>query len=133
MINTGIIGSDIPSYCIVSKQSMKKAGMILNFQEDTVQIFRLKLNLHVREYGHCALTLCKLQYLLDEDQINSFIKVTLSSNKTLSTEQKGLKLHHLFSSSPPEKLLWLIKKDDFKPQALIMKISQDCQVCKEYY
>ena len=56
-IRTDVVDSDIP--LLLSKSSMKRAGMIINMNDDTVHVFGQRLPLHTSSLGHYILPIYK--------------------------------------------------------------------------
>ena len=63
MLNTNIVASDIT--LLLSKKSMKKANMILDFKNDHAVIFDQSINLLVTKSGHYALSINPYKTILN--------------------------------------------------------------------
>ena len=52
-IDCDVVEEDIP--LLFSRSSMKKAGMLLNFQDNTVEVFNKTLPMNITSTGHCTI------------------------------------------------------------------------------
>ena len=132
-IVTDIVSSDIP--LLLSKDSMKKAGTKLNFQDDTALILNQKVNLHATSSGHYMIPLTKKQNLLDKIQHNSNTNITLTCTSAMSTKEMAIKLHRQFAHPSSDKLIKLVKSSSQYNEDLcnqIHSVSKNCTICKEY-
>ena len=126
IIKTNVVECDIP--LLLSKTAMKKAGMIFNMKNDTVEIFGKIVSLKVITSGHYCLPLNRS---LNEENIN---EVLFSINDS-SLKQIAVKLHKQFAHPSSEKLIKLIKKSGCYDGHLIeeiQSISDSCDVCLKY-
>ena len=126
--------SDIP--LLLSRSSMKKANMDLNFEDDTVKAFNQDINLVVTKSGHYVLPLTLPCQLLSRCGADPRFYVTLSGEHTKSKEEIPVKLHRQFAHPPAHKLNQLLnsarvpwsKDKDLKEE--IIKVSKNCSTCK---
>ena len=63
MLNTGIVASDIP--LLISRKSMKKADMTLDFKNYNVMISGESIQLMVTKSGSCAIPVCWYSTILN--------------------------------------------------------------------
>ena len=106
MIETDIVHSDIP--LLLSRSSMKKANMHLNFEDDTVKAFNQDINLVVTKSGHYVLPLTLPCQLLSKCGADPKLNVTLSAEHTKSKEELAVKLHRQFTHPPAHKFNQLL-------------------------
>ena len=76
-----IIPSNIP--LLLSKRSMKRANMKLNFENDTITAFGQPINLIVTKSGHYAIPIPNNKRILNDfNTIHHHITLTLTNNKS---------------------------------------------------
>ena len=130
-ILTDVIDSPIP--LLLSKRSMKKADCLLNFADDTVNMFGRAIKLHCTSSGHYFV---KLTGLGDECQANEILFVKGLSVKSDTDKKKAaVKLHKQFSHPSCEKLLRLVKQAGVKDKQFLKMIEEtplDCEVCVRF-
>ena len=134
-IEVDIVPKDIP--LLLSKAFMKKGGMLLDFQHDTLQMNDQIIPLNTTSTGHYLLPLTKsTQFLSSMETHQDQITLTLSS--TLSNPQIASKLHRQFAHPPKDKLLrllhragepWSNNEELFKS---VETVSDSCDVCQRY-
>ena len=56
-IETEVVDKELP--LLLSKKAMKKAGMMIDFTNDSVQIFGFHINLKITSSGHYTIPLSK--------------------------------------------------------------------------
>ena len=119
MTVANIVKNDIP--LLLSRASMKRAEMVLDFETDTAEVLGNKVNLHCTSSGHYCLPLTNL---LLQDKPNSCVLIVLHTLnlKQLSRSEKmkkAMKLHRQFSHASKEKLCKLVKESkDFSDRLL---------------
>ena len=122
MIDTEVIKSDIPM--LLSKQSMKDMGMVLNFINDTAVIDGQKINLSETSSGHYIIPL-----LADEQEIH----VTLQLDEDRGQMKKKIvKLHRQFAHPGKESFTKILKQSklyDVTVQSCIDEIYANCDIC----
>ena len=77
-IITDVVDSDIP--LLLSKDPMKRAGTCLNFENDSVTMFKKKIPLRCTSSGHYHIPIIKP--LLDTSKFKHFIEEISSKNKS---------------------------------------------------
>ena len=109
MISTDVVSNDIP--LLLSKKAMKKAGMVLDFSNDTAEFGGENISLICLSTGHYAIPLTKFILRKDVDLVRH---ITLYSTgqkmQNMSKEEKNkkaLKLHRQFCHATKEKLIKL--------------------------
>ena len=129
MIKTDVVESDIP--LLLSIDSMKRAKIKLDLENDTAEILGTKINLNHTSSGHycvpidnaqeiCVESVCQVQlHLLNEKEQNNAL----------------LKLHRQFAHPPAFKLESLLKdagvwREEFAER--IQRINDSCDLCKAY-
>ena len=117
---------------------MKKAGVVLNFGNDTARILNDTLELVGTSTGHYCILLTNM---LLNDKINSKVSIVLHTTaiRSLTEKQKrekALKLHRQFSHASKEKLCRLVKESkDFNDNDFLKKIEEcvdSCDLCIKY-
>ena len=105
-IEADIVDADIP--LLFSKDSLKKAGMAIDFLYDTAFFLGQCLPLSVTTSGHLILPITKYALLLNQKDkpINMILSADSSS---MSKEGIAKKLHRQFAHAPPEGIVKLLK------------------------
>ena len=133
---TNVIAKDILS--LISCDSMKKAGMTIDFENDITKVFRKTINLNVTKSGHYTLPLTPATQLLVDHKILPRVHTTLVCNSSLSKKGIALKLHCQFAHTPSHKLLALITDaghpwaNDYEFKDKIKALSAFCRTCHLY-
>ena len=135
-IESDVVDCDVP--LLMSRSSMKRANMHLNFENDTSNAFNQDINLIVTKSGHYAIPLTVPRQLLHEFERNGSVNITLSAEHSMPKTAIANKLHHQFAQPPPEKLLRLLnsagnpwsKDEELKHE--IKLISKNYSTCKLY-
>ena len=103
MLNTDIVASDIP--LLLSRKSMKKANMTLNFKNDHAVVFDQSIQLLVTKSGHYAIP-------INNPYKTSGVNLGVNTNITLvetennkSINDIAIKLNQQFAYPLPIKLL----------------------------
>lgn len=129
-IVTEVVDNDIP--LLLSKASMKKAGVILNFNSDKVNILGSDVYLQTTSSGHYCISLSDFVIF---EKGNTPVKVILHTTalKEMPLEEKkkkALKLHRQFSHASKEKLCKLVKdSEDFNDCEFLKIIENVCDTC----
>lgn len=136
-IESDIVDADIP--LLLSKDALKKAETILDFNNDIAIMFGQKQTLIPTESGHYAIP---LSITTDERLVDKQIVLINSSMKSDSkpTPYKiALKLHRQFCHCRAEKLIKLIRAssvwDEDEVEDIVKElriISANCDICKLY-
>ena len=126
VIVTDVVESDIP--LLWSTEDMKKAQVVLNFKNDTAEIYGSFVNLQNTTSGHYCVPLMPGEILVEDVLITK-------SKKNENIPKKLLHLHRQFAHPPMEKLVKLLKdagfwEDDFTK--ILENIHEQCVTCKEF-
>ena len=108
MLNTDIVASDIP--LLLSRKSMKKAKMTLDFKNDHAIIFDQSIQLLVTKSGHYAIPI-NPSYKTILNNVTSGVNTNITLLATENSKSKNdiaIKLHGEFAHPLPEKLLKLL-------------------------
>jgi hypothetical protein len=74
-IGADIVKENIP--LLFSRESMRKAEMLLNFKDNTVQVFDSSIPMNITKTGHCTIPISPATQLIQRIDDND-VKVTLS-------------------------------------------------------
>ena len=104
-IITDVVNSDIP--LLLSKDTMKRAGTCLNFEDDTAMMLKKKIPLSCSFSGHYYIPITKLP---DKRKVKyiPFIKENSSKN-TAEKIKIAIELHRQFSHPSSKKLCDFVK------------------------
>ena len=114
---------------LLSRSSMKKAGMVLNLVDDTALIFGKTVKLDMTSLGHYTLPIFapasskRIEYVL------------INEVESKDNSKIAIKLHRQFAHPSAEKLKKLIKdagKDDPELIKCIDKVTEACETCMKY-
>ena len=135
-IETEIIDANIPM--LLSKDAMKRAGTILNFITDQVEMLGEIHDLVSTTSGHYAIPLSKANSKCNDNAQNQITLISKCIKETQDNPKKiAAKLHRQFCHCSAEKLKLLVQNSKiWNDNKLLLKeidlISQNCQVCKRY-
>ena len=128
-IHTDVVDSDIP--LLLSIDSMKRAKIKLDLENDTAEVLGENIALNYTSSGH---------YCVPIDNANSVAvehvcAVKLHELNTSDLRNALLKLHRQFAHPPQVKLISLLKdagawREEFG--AVISDISEKCDLCKRF-
>ena len=127
-INTDMVKSDIP--LLLSKRSMKRAGAKLNLQDDTAEIFGVKVTLNETSSGHYCIPIDK-----EKTTVESICAVNIEELSSSDKFKTLVTLHRQFAHPPEGRFIALLRdakawNSDF--QGIVTKIYEQCEVCKLY-
>ena len=124
-IRTDVVDSDIP--LLLSKSSMKRAGMIINMNDDTVHVFGQRLPLHTSSLGHYILPIYKTP-------TTALVNEVLVNSSCDSDEKIILKLHKQFAHLAPDKLKKLLVSAGRGKNFLdiVDQVSKNCEICQKF-
>ena len=134
ILNTDIVPSDIP--LLLSRKSMKRAGMTIDFKNDQAIAFREQIQLMNTKSGHYTIPIRPYNTILNNIATSTNTAVVLIGTKTKT--EIAEKLHRLFAHASSDKQLKLLNsagdpsKNDEELKTLIKKISAKCQICQLY-
>ena len=120
MLQTDVVEKDIP--LLMSKQSMKKCGSVLDTRTDTIQMFGENINLITTSSGHYAVPItskCNLIRSLDENSNQKF--TLLSTIQHPDRHAIAVKLHRQFAHPPPDRLIKLINQSNLSADSSLKK------------
>ena len=138
-LETDVIDADIP--LLLSKGAMKKAYTVLNFNEDTVSMFREEHKLVKTSSGHYAIPLTTSRKIANSedtyDVSKSYCFLTTNRNSRKEKGSMVRKLHQQLCHCCSNKLKQLIKtsklwKYDDEIVQLVDEISSTCDIYKKY-
>ena len=136
LISTDIVDRDIP--LLLSRESMKRANMAIDFKTDVAEVFDSKVRLNVTKSGHYTLPLTKPAQLLTALGCKADVNVTLHVASEMKVEDQAKKIHKQFAHAPLDRLLNLVKtagepwaSDDALKNALKF-VSDNCKTCAVY-
>ena len=130
MLNSEVINYNIP--LLLSKASMKKAEVTIDFMNDSVSFFEKNMKISFTNTGHYCIDLTK-------DKVNdldlAFICEEINSANDVDKTKIAQKLHRQFGHPDSKKLKSLLqdaKLDDETLLKAIDKLSEECESCLKY-
>jgi len=136
-IETDIVDVDIP--LLLSKESLKMAGTVLDFNHDSALMFGEQQTLIATESGHYAIPLTPaVDSMQIDEQITLLNKVHKDEN-AFDTRKSAEKLHRQFGHCSAERLTRLIQTsklwNEENEKLLsdeVTRVSKECNICKQY-
>lgn len=134
-IDVEVVKADIP--LLLSKTSLKKAGTVLDLQNDQATMFNKPVVLQFTSSGHYCIDLTGGD-MVPEAEVENDSQIVLMIDSQLDEKEKinmSRKLHKQFGHASSEKLINLLKKagntdkDIFK---CIEKVVSECVTCQRY-
>ena len=136
-IETDIVDVEIP--LLLSKESLKLAGTILDFNCDTALMFGEKQTLIATESGHYAIPLTPAVDSMQVDEQITLINKAHNNGNSFDTRKSAEKLHRQFGHCSAERLVRLIRMSKLwnseNEKSLIVevnRVSNECNICKQY-
>ena len=128
---------------LLSKNAMKKANTVINFENDKVTMFGKDINLIFTSTGHHAVPLnTKPRITYDEEEISQKdVKVLFSNADKLQSsdtaEKKKItkKLHCQFGHTSSKRIKKLLTDGNIQDECLFKlpeDLDEDCQICKRF-
>ena len=135
MIEADIVDAEVP--LLFSKDSLKKAGMAIDFKFDTVDFLNQCLPLSVTSSGHYILPITKYSLMLNcsSKPVNMVLTAEYS---TKSKKEIAWKLHRQFAHAPTERIIKLLKSakepwnEDKDLFDALQSVFKECETCNKY-
>ena len=124
-INTDVVESNIP--LLLSIKAMKKAGMVWDFKQGTIEVFGKVVQLHISSCGHHSIPI-----IISEISVKECALIAFDSDDPVMVH-KWLKFLHLqFAHPPKDKFIDLLNnagswKDQFRNT--LNDIYEKCRTC----
>ena len=132
-IEANIVANETPM--LMSRSFLKKAQMIINFDDDMAQILGNQVKLNCTSTGHYCIPLTKL-LLSDKDSSQSPVVLHTTTIKNATRKElidKAVKVHRQFSHASKEKLCKLLKQSPgFDNEEFLDTVKEQydlCEVC----
>ena len=138
-IETDVIGNDIP--LLLSKEAMKKANTVIDFQNDKISMFGKEINLKFTSSGHYAIPINSNSRVAYHDSREKSIPVYFSNldkieHANYSEKNKMcIKIHRQFSHASGKRLKKLLVDGgitDKEMLKIIETIHDNCEICVKY-
>lgn len=125
-IRTDVVDASIP--LLLSKESMKRAGMVIDMNSDTVTVLGKRVNLETTSLGHYILPIFR-------PPTSEMVHEVLVASSSQSVESVALKLHRQFAHPTSEKLKKLLKnanRTDAKLLDAVDSVTSKCDICLRF-
>ena len=139
-IEANIVEKELP--LLLSKASLKRAGAVLDFTNDTMRFSGDCVDLFETKSKHYCVPLCNKRRMTigPPDRKTPHLVMTISEEGLFGTDEKEIrrkveKIHKQFSHPPSDKLKTLLKTAGFKrPEYMkaIDEVSSSCKICLMY-
>ena len=132
-VNVDIVADNIP--LLLSKRSMQKANMKLDFSNNSIQVFNENIKLFETKSGHYALPLTHARQVLTETINNNKEHFTLTVLNCKTDYQVAKKLHAQFAHAPYDRLVKLVNSagkkwsENVNLKKELKKVSEECNTC----
>lgn len=126
-IKTDIVDCCIP--LLLSRSSMKTAGMIIDLKSDTVMVFGKTVKLGTTSMGHITLP------IIHPPTVRRIECTLLCNTDGVNKKSLALKLHKQFAHPSADRLRGLLKnagKDDPDLLRAIDLVTENCETCVRY-
>ena len=140
MIEANIVEKDLP--LLLSKASLKKAGAVLDFTNDTLKFNGECINLFETQSKHYCVPLCNKKRLVigPEHWKRPSLVLTVTEEAMFGKDPQEIKrkvekLHRQFSHPPSDKLKTVLKTAGFERREYLQaidEVSNNCQICLLY-
>ena len=135
-IKADIVEAEIP--LLLSKASMKKAGMQIDFENDKATAFGESIPLQTTNTGLYHFPITKPTQIMQTVTNNPSESVTLIATRAKTNSEIATKLHRTFAHPASDKLLKLINNagpqwaENQELKKEIISVSENCNTCKLY-
>ena len=129
ILQTDVITSNIP--CLVSKAAMKKAGGIINLEEDSIRLFGKVIQMETNNSGHYTIPVGKYE-ASEEEEHKVFI---VEHEKAEYTEMQVHKMHKALGHPSRAAFEATIKAANVKIDNLnliLNKLYESCLICLKF-
>ena len=138
MFETDVISNEIP--LLLSKEAMKKANTVIDFQNDKVTMFGKQIDLLFASSGHYVIPLNKKSCIAHQGAESQPTKVYFNNTQKIKSanakekETMCMKIHRQFSHANGSKLKDLLKDAGITDQFLqiMHTIHEKCNICIKY-
>ena len=124
---------------LLSKEPMKKAEMLIDFTNDSAQIFSFHINLEITSSGHYTIPLSKTRNCLNSninlEEEKAFIAVDVDKMSYQEKEKMVTKLHNQSGHPSYDKLCKFLTNAGVKDGQffdILQEFSAKCDVCLKY-
>ncbi|XP_061906336.1 uncharacterized protein LOC133659674 [Entelurus aequoreus] len=140
-IETEVVNADIP--LLLSKSSLKKAGTVLDMENDRAVMFKQQIPLEFTSSGHYCVDIRDKNSTTQQMKDDVILAATaedevLTVTENMSSAEKRkilLKLHKQFGHASADRLQRLIQSSGNKDKdclTILQQIVHDCDICQRY-
>jgi len=136
-IETDVVDVEIP--LLLSKESLKLAGTVLDFNCDSALMFGEQQTLIATESGHYAIPLTPAVDSMQIEEQITLINKTQNNDVSFDARKSAEKLHRQFGHCSAERLTKLIQmsklwknENEKNLIAEVNRVSNQCNICKQY-
>ena len=130
LLTVDVVDVDVP--LLISKKTLKDAGAVINFHDDTITMFGRKETLLESQSGHYHIPVHNhIDVKEKSDSVYSLI--TFIMNTEENDEKRARKIHRHFSHARKEKLQKLLEDGGWWNQSMskaLSEVEEKCKVCK---
>lgn len=135
-ISVDIIEKDIP--LLLSRDSMKKAKMEVNFSNDQAVIFGEKIDLTLTKSGHYTIPLTSAVKILRNFEKGQTNRIVLTLTECRDDKKKAIKLHSQFAHASSGRIIKLLKSagPEWSNKTSLFKelevVEKNCESCMKF-
>ena len=130
MLEVEVVKEEVP--LLISTPAMKKAGVILNFKDDTANFNGQVIKLEVLTSGHYMIPLVKAKSKIIE---HALLTLNVEEMSTKEKQKIAAKLHSQFGHPSHDKLREFVKTAGVKDGEffnILEKHTLTCEICERY-
>jgi len=132
-IETEVVKVDIP--LLLSKDSLKRAGTVLDLQNDKAVMFNEPVTLEFTSSGHYCVNILDKENKSEERSAEEEILVVTEDMNVDEQRKMLLKLHRQFGHASSERIKKLLKSagtDNSETFDLLQEIVDSCDTCRKF-
>ena len=129
LINVDVVHSDIPM--LLSLESLKKAKVKLDLENDEAEILGSKVSLNFTSSGHYCVPVDQME----DTRVEEVYQVRLDQLDDRERYKALIKLHKQFLHPPKKRFVSLMKDADVWKQEFVCdidKLYEECQTCRRF-
>ena len=131
ILQVDIITSEIP--CLISKATMKKAGGIMNFRDDTIDLNGQKVKLEESPSGHYTLPISDVK---DKTNITTEVFMANTAESPALQEAQVRKVHHVLGHPSRQAFVNHLTASGVNIpnlNAILNKLYKSCSTCLQFH
>ena len=131
ILQVDIITSEIP--CLISKATMKRAGGVMNFRDDTIDLFGETVKLEESTSGHYTLPISDIK---DKANITTEVFMANTTESPAIQEAQVKKVHHVLGHPSRQAFTNHLKATNMNIpnlDTILNKLYKSCSTCLQFH